>query len=320
MPKKQAKQGIASWRIVDSALYCYHLIWEADLPSSEFPISERILEALLTALPRERTFDLYIDAGTLGGWEITRRLLRDGHHFIICHAANRPAWLFSGTLHNKDHKPAEGKTVMVSNGKVMAVTWNAPQKNKPSKLVNFTTNMPGLLGASAVRHKAPVLADVYNKQKCYVDLLKSSFNKFALQHRTTRLWKHKFIAILFLMVHNGYVIWRALQADSSKATKADFIYNLMLGLASPDERRASRLLTPPSDALSALLHVRTRCPKRGTCYVCKTARVHTYCMQCPAKPALCTEHDCFLVYHFPELRNLRQCDIPQKSQEIETDV
>lgn len=57
------------------------------------------------------------------------------------------------------------------------MTYGAKHKKKPVKMVNFTTNLPGLTGASE-DPKKPAIVQQYNMHKGYVDQLKAQFNEY----------------------------------------------------------------------------------------------------------------------------------------------
>lgn len=182
VPKKKAKRGIATWRIVDLHKFCYFLLWEAEFAAlGQGLLSARIMRELLARMNGARHRTIYLDAGTLGGWESVELLLKERHSFIISHAANRPTWLFSDLLHTPIHRPRAHDWVSIGNGKVVAVTYAAKKVNRPVKLVNFTTNLPGLTVAAASDGK-PSIVEEYNKHKGYVDCLKAEFNEYYIRH------------------------------------------------------------------------------------------------------------------------------------------
>jgi hypothetical protein len=181
-PHKEAKRGIGSWRIADRLRFCYYLLWEAEFAASgQGPLGVRIMTEFLSQLQRAPHRTIYLDAGVLGEWESVEKLLEHGHSFIISHASNRPSWLFSDLLHAKGTRPQAHHWTCIGNGTVVAMTYGAKHKKKPVKMVNFTTNLPGLTGASEDPKKLAIVQQ-YNMHKGYVDQLKAQFNEYSLRH------------------------------------------------------------------------------------------------------------------------------------------
>ena len=305
MPKKKAKQGIASWRIVSKETYLWHLIWEREFleqPRGDLKANEAILGDLLDALPMRKKHCIYIDAGLLGGWATVQELLAREHHFIICHAANRPSWLFANGLHRLN--VAEG-WAFCGNGAINAITWAAPQVNG-YKLVNFTTNIPGLRDPDPVDQEKPAVANVYNQHKYYVDLLAARFAHYELPHRTRYIWRHKLMVIIFLAMHNASLIWHAsarTDEERAKRSKKTFIRELIRELARPDLSLHPR---PSPNILCAVTHERGKREPRGWCKQCHACKHTMRCLTCANQPHLCLDTDCFARWHIRNLRELLQ--------------
>ncbi len=302
VPKKEAKNGIASWRGVDNLLYCYHLVWEDKVAVTAGPVSLEVLEQLLTPLLPLASRNIYIDAGLLGGWEVVERLLKTKHHFLISHATNRPGWLFGNMLHIPVFKLKKHTWRTLSSPRVTAIAFGAAKKAGPMKKVNFTTDMPGLGDPDPSDAQRPRAVPVYNAHKGYVDSLKSIFNTYALSHRTLRLWKHQFIVVLFLKLHNAYRLWYHSAVDDDERKKRpliSFIEQLALGL------RSVRPLPHPlgtAEWATALWHEYQQFGERGRCRIC-SARVKVGCAVCQVY--LCVAKDCFRLFHFRRLPELR---------------
>jgi hypothetical protein len=98
------------------------------------------------------------------------------HHFA-CRKPPILAIFRSTALKGKSPKgiPMDLSWEMVK--KVVAMTYGAKHKKKPVKMVNFTTNLPGLTGASE-DPKKPAIVQQYNMHKGYVDQLKAQFNEY----------------------------------------------------------------------------------------------------------------------------------------------
>lgn len=230
-------------------------------------------------------------------------------HFIICHAANRPSWLFSNLLHHKNVKPEDNKTIAISNGKVAAITYHAVKKDKSHKLVNFTTNFPQLLNTDSGIGKKPPVVTTYNKHKGYVDLLASQMGTYKFAHRTKRLWKHKFIVLLFLMVHNSFKLWHFSAANleaQGKQTMAVFLDLLVDQMRHP-AAMSVQPLRPDSTAI--YLHRAAAFGKnsqgrseRHRCFLCGSKTAYG-CRQCSADKnslvLICQTSTCWLRQHIP---------------------
>jgi len=60
--------------------------------------------------------------------------------------------------------------------------------------------------------------------------VKACFNTHKLPHRTTRLWAHTFVVVLYLALHNSHLLWRYRARDGqtrAARTKAEFINGLV---------------------------------------------------------------------------------------------
>ena len=225
---------------------------------------------------------IYVDAGLLGGWATVQALLTHKHHFIICHTANRPSWLFANELHHLN--VAEG-WVFSGNGAINAIMWAAPQVTG-YKLINFTTNIPGLCDPDPVDQEKPAVANVYNQHKYYVDLLVVRFAHYELPHCTHYIWRHKLMVIIFLAMHNVSLIWHTAvrtNEECAKRLKKTFIGELVRRLARPN---LSLYAHPLPNILNAVAHERGY---RKPCRWCKQCHAHQHmmwCLTCANQPHL----------------------------------
>lgn len=319
VPKKEAKRGIASWRIADQHCHCYYLLWEAEFAASGAgPLGPRIMDVFLQQLRHLPHRTIYLDAGVLGSWESTEQLLAAKHSFIISHAANRPAWLFSNLLHRIDVRPEAEHWVSIGNGEVIAVTYAAKKKDRPIKLVNFTTNLCGLTVRSAASNK-PAIVEAYNKHKSYVDQVKASFNQYSLRHRCKRLWKHKFFVLFFLAVHNAYTLWRdssPAREGSTSRTKLAFLKTVIPSLR---DEAASRRVAIPGPFLTLVTHTLVKVDRQQRCSVPGCHGRTTFgCAKCNPSVGpvpVCSKPRCWnllhcriLAKHFPDIYALSESD------------
>ncbi len=288
VPKKMARTGIASWEVVDQSLYCYYLIWESTVSADTTrasPFAQTLLNCILPVLPGRH--EIYIDAGTLGGIDTAVALQKKGHKFLISCAANCPQWLFGDYLHSKDIQP--GDCYVIGRPGLVGLTYQARKGGRgggKGKKVNFLTNLPGMwvkqrdtvtqsedsddeeLGEQTQVEK-PAAVFRYNKYKGFVDSLKSLLSTFDHEHRSSRLWKHQFFALLRTALHNSFLLWQA-HAPRQDRKKYDFLVAFVKSTRTP--QRLTQSITP-RDTLGT--HILVNGHRSRACRVCGKRTTHT---------------------------------------------
>lgn len=315
IPTKACRMGIASWQVVDSKTYCWHAVWEDDFSDSKKrgePVGEQLVRALTATLSRNRRFFIVIDAGPMGSFDTAEHLLKHHHHFIISCAANRPSWLFAQHLHHFDIPINSVATV--HNNSMIAITYQskkarkAATKEKKGKKVNFLTNVANLLNQNITAEhtgndrthshqtKKPKLIILYNQYHGYCDQLKSIITQFDHEHRCSRRERHKFFAIMRLIIHNTYLLMTSNTSDT-QYTRHRFLNDLVKQLKTAAKPPAPTPLAPKPDLSKHILRSHGRA-ERGACVVCGK-RVVMVCAGCDPAPYLCSGAgtNCILLHH-----------------------
>lgn len=311
IPTKACKMGIACWQIVDSSLYCYHVVWEEDVAQS-LPrgvlLGDQLARLLSSQL--EDKHEVYIDAGPLGSWETAMELRRRGHHFIISCATNRPSWIFGSFLHKEQIGVRD--VAAISNGQVMAICYQSPkskkgvssdESNRKGKKVNLLTSIPGLWKGSETTHVDPTHRNVvervrkpaaivrYNEHHGYCDQMKSAIRVFDHEHRCSRRERHKFFSLLRLILNNAYVLLQS-QLNRVGFDRHDFLVELV--------RQLRHITPPPPRTPPTPFHPLVSLGRndRGYCVVCH-ARTTFSCQRCSPRVYLCgsLSTDCTYQHH-----------------------
>ena len=335
VPKKQARNGVASWEITDSKHFCGYILWESMFPDTD-ATALNVMQMLLSRLDhKKQQHIIYIDAGLLGGYSTANQIVQAKHRFLMSCTANRSSWIFKDFLHRENIAVCD--TAVIGrpskdghNDGMVAITYQSQlskQSKRKGKLVNFLTNLPGMWrpecgcsnrDVSAKRTSFKKIRGIfeYNRHHGYVDTRKSQLSRIDHEHRSSRAWKHKLFAIFRSILLNSSIIWRArAPVSQDKRTLRAFMLNLVHSC------RKRKDLPQLQDPVKPEFHTLTS-TKRATSRCCyPNCGLHTswVCYHCAPLPngkpvALCGRPDrsCNFNWHTgvrtPHLEKQKSCN------------
>ncbi len=317
IPTKMARTGVLSWEIVDERLFCKQLFWDNSLPKGP-QLGRALLDILLPTLHEHH--EIYIDAGLLGSYETALSLMNRGHKFLISCAANRPTWLFSSYMHGKSIPV--GDCYVIGRPGMVALTYQSAKSGrmgggKKGKMVNFLTNIPKMwrhetsvtnhiyIDNDGTPHHTPVqkvrAIFRYNRNKGFVDSLKSSLKTYDHEHRSSRLWKHQLFAIFRTALHNACILWQDHASSQINRTHHRFLQEFVTAIRTP-RRLLSALSADPARKITLREHKLIPSTHQHRCRQC-SERTHSVCSQCQDRDGtfvpLCMslKRHCYVIFH-----------------------